>query len=404
MFLSKSSVCILSLLVVSAASLQQLGKEITKEQWSPFDLFRSDPQPEERLDAKIAVKRASKHKHEANETVRYWELEDDSFLKPNQFCEESCTSSTLRVTSWESKCETTNCKGCEPCKEFQRNNASKYLWDIPPLGDRVPPRMLVSPGCDGSSAVLKHAHAILRMHGIKLREKGEVLGQMPYDDQVFIKENVVNRTLVETHEEFKSKKQTLLLRGRIGTDQETILSKDMLDLGSLVVQVSRRNLLDQAVCSVRDCFDAQMGHPVLRGETSDLCIKRRQAKDSWMKGQYKAFMNVNTLIASMQVLEDNLNQTANDLHNLGYTPALLKTEDLLDFEWSEDMMWSAVPAWERLLKSWGIEPDRRALVTYLRQNVGTREPPPPQEEAIQNFESVKEEIKNHARYGWMLRE
>merc|ERR1719162_1203611 len=100
--------------------------------------------------------------------------------------------------------------------------------------------------------------------------------------------------------EFKSKKQTLLLRGRIGTDQEMILSKDLWDLGTLPVLTSRRNLLDQVVCLVKDCFDADMGHPMLRGEESDMCIKRRQVKESWMQGQYKAFVNVSGLITNMQ--------------------------------------------------------------------------------------------------------
>jgi len=123
-----------------------------------------------------------------------------------------------------------------------------------------------------------------------------------------------------------------------------------------------------------------------------------------MQGQYKAFVNVRGLIANMQSLEERLSQTANDLHDLGYTPALLKVEDLLDFEWSEEMMWSAVPAWERLLKSWGVESDRHALTAYLRENVGTREPPLSHEKTVFNFASVKEEIQNHTRYSWMLRE
>jgi len=410
MALNKSSMCVLLLLVVATTSLQHSGNEITKEQWNPLDIFRTDAQPddastdakaplhEELSAAKSAVKSASKHAHKSKGKLQRWELEEDSFEKPREFCEESCTSSNLRVTTWESKCETTNCQGCDPCKEIQRNSASKHALDISPMGDRVPPRMLVAPGCDGSSAVLKHAHAIMEMHGIRSPGKGGHL------DEVIKGEDASNRTMAQVQQHLEWKNQTLLFRGVIGTDQETIFSKNVSDIGTLTVQVSRRNLLDQAACMVKDCVGPHMGHPVLRGEESDLCIKRRQAKDSWMKGQYKAFLDVSTLIANIKILEDDLNQTATDLHNLGYSPASLKTEDLLDFEWSENMMWRAVPAWTSLLESWGIELDKHALVAYLKENAGTRDPPVSQEASIFNFRSVKEEIMNHTKYDWMIRE
>ena len=73
---------------------------------------------------------------------------------------------------------------------------------------------------------MKRADAILEMHGIRTAGRAE---------------DAVNRTLVQMHEDLKSNKQTLLLRGTIGMDRETILSKDLLDLGTLVAQVSRRN-------------------------------------------------------------------------------------------------------------------------------------------------------------------
>merc|ERR1719163_1295151 len=84
----------------------------------------------------------------------------------------------------------------------------------------------------------------------------------------------------------------------------TEVASDLKDMHTHVVYAKRENLLDHAVCKVRDCFSSTYGVPVdADGERSDLCFNRRtdeKAKD------YKAKMIPGKLVKMMQRTAEDL--------------------------------------------------------------------------------------------------
>lgn len=271
-----------------------------------------------------------------------------------------------------------------------------------PAGDPVPPRMLVTAGCDGSGAILKHAHNILMLHGIQTPAVNKSKLAADYGDiaQDGPGMSGSSRVMAQMHKDFLEQKQTLLFKGTIGTDDEEILSKSLFALSTKVVEVTRRNQIDQVVCMIKDCFGTHMGHPVMAGEKSDLCMERRKENPE----NYKAFVNAETLVRNIKTLQDNVLQTTNDLQKIGYSVKAFDAEDLLDFEWDEDKINTALPNWKRLLTAWGVHPSKTKIRAYLTEHAGARAAPQNHTDTIYNFGSVKGAVTGNDGLTTMLRD
>lgn len=273
---------------------------------------------------------------------------------------------------------------------------------LKPLGDPIPPRMIVTAGCDGSGAILKHAHEMLMLHGIVTPAVNTADMSSAYGDIAQGGPGIsgTSRDMVQMHYDFLKQDQTLLFKGTIGKDQEEILSKSLYALDTKVVKVTRRNELDQVVCMIKDCFNNQMGHPVMNGKKSGLCMERRKEDPL----DYKAFVDSTTLVQNIRALEENVFKTTNDLTKMGYSVDAFDAEDLLDFEWDKDQVNTGLEHWKKLLKAWGVRASKDKIRGYLTAYAGTRAAPHNHTETMYNFASVKGAVKGHDGLTAMLRE
>merc|ERR1719444_448782 len=83
------------------------------------------------------------------------------------------------------------------------------------------------------------------------------------------------------------------------------IAPHLKQMDTRVVYAYRENILDHAVCKVRDCFTDHYGIPVNgRGQRSDLCFNRR-AGDKAAK-EYKAFLNPGKLVKMIEKTESDI--------------------------------------------------------------------------------------------------
>merc|ERR1719215_2585211 len=111
--------------------------------------------------------------------------------------------------------------------------------------------------------------------------------------------------------------------------------------------------------------------------------------------EYKALLNVSTLTSNIKQFNEEINNKTTDLEAIGYKFETVHTEDLLDFEWNVHMVYSALPVWKKLLKSWGIRPHKTNLLKYLKHHAGTREAPRNHHDTIYNSAQVNEAVSNN---------
>lgn len=326
-------------------------------------------------------------------------------------------------------------------------------------GNRTKPRMLVSEGCDGWRAVIRHAHFILKSHGIstpwqrlytlhgneqanvtegdptqatkrakkawtKDTKNEDAADELPEDPAADDDEKTDNQAeasvdalvqtrnstkgypeqdiaaMINTSKSFAAENKSLVFRGSI---KDLGNAKSIMDL-SLITRLTRQNKLDQLVCRIKDCYDNKnLGYPVVNGKKSEKCWRHRKEE---VEG-YKAFVKPSMLVQNIEELENATNNTYKDLAHMGFSgPSLvpLRTEDLLDFEYDKEAVSRANSAWSTLLKAWGVSPNGTELMSYLNHHSAQRARPLPHTELIDNYAEVKTVIESHKRLQWMLRE
>jgi len=291
---------------------------------------------------------------------------------------------------------------------------------VHPEGNRSKPRMLLSSGCDAASGIMKHAHSILELHGIHtpkyemhtLHDNVENLLNAT-DSRVLIEAgqgldlgcDESCRAMIQAHKYYAGQNASLVFKAILGADQDAILSKSIMQIGTLIALTSRRNKLDQLVCMVRDCYEGygvhDLGRPEQNGQESKICWKRRQMKPAG----YKANLKVAKMQENMLNIDAKVESTIKSLKEMGYPwVEAVVSEELLDFEWNKAAAGPGVKAWSSLLAAWGVHPQADKIKAYLDTNAGTEKAPGSHKETIVNFAEVKEFLQNHPRFSFMLRE
>ena len=113
----------------------------------------------------------------------------------------------------------------------------------------------------------------------------------------------------------------------------------------------RRNLVDLAVCRVRDCFDSREGYAVRTRNRSraskELCFARRSKGN-----EVRAHIHAKSLPASLGRMEDRVEELRSLRRELNAS-RLVASEDLFAFEYTTDeaVFRSSVRSWMDMLES-----------------------------------------------------
>lgn len=162
-----------------------------------------------------------------------------------------------------------------------------------------------------------------------------------------------------------------------------------------IVPARRTNLIDKVICSVKDCIDhGQLGHPVYKGERSDLCFARRQElKGADAELDYKAWLDVNVL---QDHLEDMMRRDEEPNVIFGRKlPQEVTYEKLMQVEYPDSDATGefddGVREWMTLLDGLQVrDVSSESVATCLRPLIGTWHRPMSHKDEVENFEEVKE--------------
>jgi len=190
-------------------------------------------------------------------------------------------------------------------------------------------------------------------------------------------------------------------------DMRATTSNRLVGLGTLAVYAARRNLLDQLVCMIRDCFlstDAETthyGYPVdEHGQPTQLCFERRDSTTQKDKAMIKVVVpwghnnqNRSFLKESLSFFEKQEEDAAEKLATAGYNASILYYEDLVAFEeGGAENLKTSIKEWTSLLQSWGVEANQGILRHYFKEN-GQSWKPESHHDTIHNVDEVKAELE-----------
>lgn len=161
----------------------------------------------------------------------------------------------------------------------------------------------------------------------------------------------------------------------------------------------RENVLDKAVCAVRDCFQDTFGYPVFAVNVTktNLCFKRRQSD-----AKIKVFINdTGKMVKYIRSREEN---SQNHFKAFDF-PFKVKYEDLTGFGYTdEESVWEASwDTWSRMLSTyvdnWTSE-DAKILNDMMRPMRNTRNISY-HEDVIQNYDEVFEALRQAGMGGYI---
>jgi len=155
----------------------------------------------------------------------------------------------------------------------------------------------------------------------------------------------------------------------------------------------RSNLLDLAVCNVRDCFGpgSKIGYPVFatNGTRTSICFQRRSSKV-----KVKAHIDTSILVKHLQRREGVLSKAINSLRPLTENGKSFTHEDLFAYEYTrdEDVFVQSRDVWINFL-SFAIDIDKATLTTLMRKYQGTLTVKP-HSDVVENIDDVIVALKN----------
>jgi len=286
------------------------------------------------------------------------------------------------------------------------NDANRAALQGRPIPADGFPRVLIAQPCSGSSATIIFTQVILKAHGYDILHGSQPLLRPHQKDRFYddakasLKESLARDP---THKEIRLESLILynkraILKNQIVLFKLNNLQDDVMDtLQSMNTKFAftyRRNTLDRAICSVRDCFvtDSPFGHQVFpNGTMSDLCFNRRQSQHKVMA----MFDDGQALISYMEEKERILEQRIER-----YSPSIAPSkgvayEDLFAFEYtsSEKVLESSVKEWCNLLRSFGDINEftvKEALTPYWN----SRKLEPSHSSVIHNANEIKEALED----------
>jgi hypothetical protein len=162
-----------------------------------------------------------------------------------------------------------------------------------------------------------------------------------------------------------------------------------------IVPARRTNLIDRAICSVKDCMDHdELGYPVYKGKRSDLCLaRRRELKGADDELDYKAWLDVNVL---QDHLEGMMGRDEEPNAIFGRElPQEVTYDKLMQVEYPDSDATGefddGVREWMTLLDGLQVrDVSSESVATCLRPSIGNWHRPFSHKDEVVNFEEVKE--------------
>lgn len=276
------------------------------------------------------------------------------------------------------------------------------------------PRLLITSPCSGSSVTIRFSRKILEAHGYNVfvgDEPGVPSRNHFYDPA---KKNLEERlgrkpTAREiTLESFRLYNQKALSQNKILLIKINHVwndtGRELNKMGAKFAYAYRSNIMDRAICVVRDCFqDETFGHQVyVNGTASNSCFSRRKSKE-----KVQAYISdVDALINFMLKKEIDDKTRLQRYSSYIAPPAEIQTyEDLFQFEYtnSEQIFEQSVQSWCKLLGNFAnidkdiVRETLRSYINYLPHLAS-------HSELIHNYDDVREKLKNYSSLMQYMRE
>lgn len=266
----------------------------------------------------------------------------------------------------------------------------------------VPLRVHLIEGCSGSTFISKFACRLLELHNITCLGQGELLKQQ-YATKLMPKATttVAAIRMMAAHAKAHGNASYVIKAQlyRLKPDVIRALKRE----GAIIVNMGRANILDRAVCEVRDCMHEngrRMGWPVFEnGTRSKLCyVRRRSRSRTW------AWFDMEQLTPGLNAeLQQGRQQKAFLMKNFPSSPNItVASEDLAAFQYGADGHLVSLQAWTRVLSEWRVQVNRAAIERLLISMEGSRPPPVPHAEVIYNI-AVLEEALRASQFAPLLR-
>ena len=304
---------------------------------------------------------------------------------------------------------------------WQKQNNVQHKSSSPPYVGKSPPLSIIIGACSGSSAMFIFIKEVLMAHGInvttgdpdlltanknpytlsaleELIASGEVPASPEWsrdvpDLEYPFYEKLVIRAMNKHISAFKEQEQTLLFKTMPFKANKNILSA-LSQMGTTFGYSYRLNSLDRMICGVRNCFNPDMGYPVLgNGTRTKACFDRHHKKKIKTKAH---FPNTTKLVEELHVMDWMNKERAKQYQALDLVDPknIVATDDLFAYEYTmdEDTFSQSRSAWISFL-SFAIECDKNILTKLMRKHQGTRILHP-QTELIENFDKVASALKN----------
>jgi hypothetical protein len=262
------------------------------------------------------------------------------------------------------------------------------------------PRILIAGPCSGSSATMKFAKVILEAHGYLVFHGSEPLLR-PNQKNSFYKEgraNLNNRNITKpTRDEILSESLILYNQKAVRNNKILLIKANHIPMEvmntlkkmrSKFAITVRSNILDRAVCAVRDCFSKNdpIGHQVFRnGTAAEVCFKRRHTTEKVMAD----FNDTEKLLSYMHDKEKQNDKRIEMFTKKFAHSKYAAYEDLFMFEYShtKEIFQISVKAWTDMLQSFG-DIEEHIVKAALMPFRDTRQKPS-HSSVIYNAEEIK---------------
>lgn len=276
----------------------------------------------------------------------------------------------------------------------------------PPVMD---PRVLIAEGCVGSHGVAFIIAEIMNQHNLNVdldmfggeielsepeknpfRSSAEALLRK---EERFVSvfgprhDEIMAEAFVQMNEYASQQYRILFFKANTHhlDDTQRAVTRGLKSMNAKFASVVRENLLDRAICIIKDCLYTDVGYPVKDGVKTDLCFSRRENKNVIVKAYISDFPKFIQFLNKMYW---------DGVRNLKYVDEMIAPartesfEDLFQFEYTdnEEVFQKSHSAWISLLLSMIENIDEGIVEKVLRQYQNSHKMPPPHSELIENFD------------------
>ncbi|GFH59942.1 predicted protein [Chaetoceros tenuissimus] len=266
------------------------------------------------------------------------------------------------------------------------------------------PRVILATPCGGSTATMNFTKTVFEAHGYNVLNANEPFNRNnkrnKYMDIAKTKllkrlgseptgKEILKETLRLYNDEAVKTNSILLFKTH---NVKKYFEREMLSLNASFALMYRENILDQAICTARDCFGSVGKQVFENGTESRLCFSRRNHTD-------KKILAVLDPIELIKYMEERRakNEERQSMKRL-YKDSIETYERLFAFEYVDaheeyKVFENSIDAWCNFLSNF-IHVDRAIVESALIPFIDTHRKIEKHEKVIYNFETIKEHLES----------